>query len=106
LLTKASTQPAMTPVQLQQLESLTEKAYTAQTQAERAHAEEALKIFSTPEYLPQCRFILDNSHSDYALLFAASNMMKILTNAWNSFSVADRIDVHILVRILFGVLFR
>eukprot|EP00026_Physarum_polycephalum_P001451 Phypoly_transcript_01453.p1 GENE.Phypoly_transcript_01453~~Phypoly_transcript_01453.p1 ORF type:complete len:1056 (-),score=108.05 Phypoly_transcript_01453:168-3335(-) len=84
----------MTPAQLQQLESLTEKAYTAQTQAERAHAEEALKIFSTPEYLPQCRFVLDNSHSDYATLFAASSMMKILTNAWNNFSVGDRIDVR------------
>lgn len=89
--------PSMTPVQLQQLESLTEKAYTAPSHAERSHAEEALKIFSTPEYLPQCRFVLDNSHSDYATLFAASSMMKILTNAWSSFNVADRIDVHILL---------
>jgi hypothetical protein len=89
----------MTPVQLQQLESLTEKAYTAPSSAEGARAEEALKVFATPEYLPQCRFVLDNSHSDYATLFAASSMMKILTNAWNSFSVADRIEVHILTTI-------
>ena len=89
----------MTPVQLQQIEGLTEKAYTAPSRAERTHAEEALKIFSTPEYLPQCRFVLDNSHSDYATLFAASSMMKTLTIAWNSFSVADRIDIHILIHI-------
>lgn len=87
----------MTPVQLQQLESLTEKAYNSPSHAERTQAEEALKIFTTPEYLAQCKFILDNSHNDYATLFAASSMMKILTNAWNNFSVADRVDVNILV---------
>lgn len=86
----------MNPAQLQQLESLSEKAYASPLVAERTHAEEALKIFSTPEYLPQCRFILDNSHSAYATLFAGSSMMKVLTNNWNSFTVADRIDIHIL----------
>lgn len=86
----------MNPAQLQQLESITEKAYTSPSHAERSQAEETLKLFSTPEYLPQCRFILDNSHSDYATLFAGSSMMKVLTNVWNSFNVADRIDVHIL----------
>jgi Importin-beta N-terminal domain len=86
----------MTPVQLQQLEGLTEKAYTSPSHAERTQAEEALKVFATPEYLPQCRFILDNSHSDYATLFAGSSIMKVLTNNWNSFTVSDRIDIHIL----------
>lgn len=85
----------MNPAQLQQLESLTEKAFTSPSQQERNHAEEALKVFTSPEYLPQCRFILDNSHSDYATLFAGSSMMKVLTNNWNSFTVTDRIDIHI-----------
>jgi len=86
----------MNQVQLQQLESLTEKAYTSPSQAERTHAEDALKVFTSPEYLPQCRFVLDNSHSAYATLFAGSSMMKVLTNNWNSFTVADRIDINIL----------
>lgn len=84
----------MTPVQLQQLETLTEKAYTSPSQAERAHAEDALKIFASPEYLPQCKFVLDNSNSAYATLFAGSSMMKVLTNNWNSFTVADRIEIR------------
>lgn len=86
----------MTPAQLLQLESLSEKAYTSPSQVERSQSEDALKVFSTPEYLPQCKFVLDHSNSAYATLFAGSSMMKVLTNNWNSFTVADRIEIHIL----------
>lgn len=86
----------MNAQQLQQVESLSEKAYSSQNQAERSQAEEALKIFSSsPEYHVQCRFILDNSSSPYAQILASSSLMKSLSNNWSNFTVQQRIDIRI-----------
>ena len=64
---------ALTPVaaapraQLKQFEQYCATLYTSPDAAERSAAEAALvQLSSTPEYLPQCQFVLDHSKYAYA----------------------------------------
>ncbi|KAI9093648.1 hypothetical protein K1719_027097 [Acacia pycnantha] len=65
---------------LAQLETLCERLYKSQDSVERAHAESTLKCFSLNiDYITQCQYILDNTSSSYALMFASSSLLKQVT---------------------------
>ncbi|PSS15752.1 Exportin-7 like [Actinidia chinensis var. chinensis] len=65
---------------LAQLEALCERLYNSQDSAERAHAENTLKCFSTnADYISQCQYILDNASTPYALMLASSSLLKQVT---------------------------
>mmetsp|Transcript_3867 Transcript_3867/g.5404 ORF Transcript_3867/g.5404 Transcript_3867/m.5404 type:complete len:1062 (+) Transcript_3867:120-3305(+) len=89
----------MEPQQLVQLETLCEKLYTASDQASRTQVEQALLPFSTrTDYIGQAKFVLDTTQSPYAQHFAASSILKLISNNWNSFSSASKVEIknHVL----------
>lgn len=88
----ASQQP-FSAAQLPQLESMCAVMYTSSSAVERSQADEALKVFSrSPEYLVHCKTILDNSTSPYAQVFAASSMLKLVTE--HSIPLPARVDAR------------
>ncbi|KAL6562813.1 hypothetical protein OROHE_005400 [Orobanche hederae] len=78
---------------LAQLEVLCERLYNSQDSAERAHAENTLKCFSTNvDYISQCQYILDNALTPYALMLASSSLLKQVTE--HSLSLQLRLDIR------------
>ncbi|CAN1756122.1 XPO7 [Linum perenne] len=78
---------------LAQLEDLCDKLYNSRDSAERAHAENTLKIFSVnTDYISQCQYILDNALSSYALMLASTSLMTQITE--HSLSLQLRLDIR------------
>ncbi|GFP93940.1 Ran-binding protein 17 [Phtheirospermum japonicum] len=78
---------------LAQLEGLCERLYNSQDSAERTHAENTLKVFSTNiDYISQCQYILDNALTPYALMLASSSLLKQVTE--HSLSLQLRLDIR------------
>ncbi|CAL1377134.1 unnamed protein product [Linum trigynum] len=78
---------------LAQLEELCDKLYNSRDSAERAHAENTLKIFSVNiDYISQCQYILDNALSSYALMLASTSLMNQITE--HSLSLQLRLDIR------------
>ncbi|XP_062111897.1 uncharacterized protein LOC133823253 isoform X2 [Humulus lupulus] len=78
---------------LTQFEVLCEKLYTSQDSTERAHAERALKCFSTnTDYISQCQYILDNASTSYALMMASSSLLKQVMD--HSLPLQLRLDIR------------
>ncbi|CAA0827410.1 ARM repeat superfamily protein [Striga hermonthica] len=78
---------------LAQLEVLCERLYNSQDSAERTHAENTLKCFSTNiDYISQCQYILDNALTPYALMLASSSLLKQVTD--HSLSLQLRLDIR------------
>lgn len=78
---------------LAQLEVLCERLYNSQDSAERTHAENTLKCFSTNvDYISQCQYILDNALTPYALMLASSSLLKQVTE--HSLSLQLRLDIR------------
>jgi exportin-7 len=88
--------------QLAQVEALCETLYTgAPSTSEdgqpipRSEAQaRLLSLQSSSEYIPQCQYILDHSSNMYARLVASNSLTEVITNYWNSFTVAQRIDIR------------
>eukprot|EP00889_Picochlorum_renovo_P000191 jgi/Picre1/27221/NNA_000190.t1 len=79
--------------QLPQLEAMCTVLYTSQNPQERSQADQALKVFGTlPEYMAHCKTVLDNSSSPYAQVFAASSMLKLVTE--HTLSLSARIEMR------------
>ncbi len=80
---------------LQQLESLCEVLYNSSNEQDRQSAQQQLlSLQSSAEYIPQCQYILDKSQSSYALFVAANALTKLITQYWNNFSVAQRVEIR------------
>lgn len=83
------------PAQLSQVESLCEVLYNSGNERDRQNAQQQLlSLQSSAEYIPQCQYILDNSHSSYALFVASSALTRLITQYWNNFSVPQRVDIR------------
>jgi exportin-7 len=88
--------------QLAQVEALCETLYTGATatsetgeKINRADAQaRLLSLQKSAEYIPQCQYILDHSNSQYARLVASNSLIEVITTHWNSFTVANRIDIR------------
>ncbi|KAL3148536.1 hypothetical protein ABBQ38_013973 [Trebouxia sp. C0009 RCD-2024] len=73
---------------MSQLESLCERLYLSQDHQERYRAEQYLRVFGqSAESVSMCKAILDSSRSPYAQLFAASSLVKVVTEQALSASV-------------------
>ncbi|XP_071721383.1 uncharacterized protein [Rutidosis leptorrhynchoides] len=78
---------------LAQLEALCERLYNSHDSVERAHVENTLKCFSTnTEYISQCKYILDNASTPYALMLASSSLLKQVTE--HTLSLQLRLDIR------------
>lgn len=85
----------MDPQNLQQLESLCEVMYNSGNEQDRQDAQQRLlSLSSSVDYIPQCQYILDNSNSSYALFVASNALTKLITQYWNNFSRAQRVDIR------------
>jgi exportin-7 len=92
----------MDSMQLAHVESLCETLYTGASLTgengkpiSRPEAQSRLlSLQASPEFIPQCQYILDHSKSQYALLVASNALTELLSTHWNSFSVPQRIDIR------------
>lgn len=88
--------------QLALVESLCDTLYTGTTttsetgeQINRNEAQQRLLSLQTsPDNIPQCQYILDNSNSQYALLVAANSLTELITTHWNNFTIPNRIVIR------------
>ena len=79
--------------ELPQLEAMCRVLYTSQNPQERSHADQMLKAFGTsPEYMAHCKAVLDMSSDAYAQVFAASSMLKLVTE--HSIPISARVDMR------------
>lgn len=61
---------------LQQLEAVCEQLYNSPDPATRRQSEQLLRGFgSNPEYIPQCKAILDNSSNPFAQARSVSGFL-------------------------------
>ncbi|CAN0190163.1 unnamed protein product, partial [Phaeothamnion confervicola] len=85
----------MDAVQLAQVESLCDALYNTVDENSRQQAQnQLLSLQSSPEYIPQCQYILNNSKSAYALNLAANSLTHLVTTHWNSFTPAQRVELR------------
>lgn len=88
--------------QLSQVESLCETLYVGTPSkgenGETINRKEAearlLSLQTSPDFIPQCQYILDNSSSQYAKLVASNSLTFLITTHWNNFTVPQRIDIR------------
>ena len=92
----ASSTTQFSLARLPELEQLATTLYTSPSQASRAHADAALLPFSqSPNCLLHCKTILDNSACPYAQLFAASSVMRLVTeHASTAIPLSARVDAR------------
>ena len=84
----------MDPSQLAQFEALCMALYTSPNPLEKQEAQKSVLVLGTsPDYIPQCQYILDNSKDAYALLVASNSLTTLITSHWNSFSTAQRVEI-------------
>lgn len=81
--------------QLAQVESLCAALYTGTSGQLRTEAQnQLLTLQSSAEFIPQCQFILDNSHQPYAQLLASTSLEALLTQFWNNFTVEQKVEIR------------
>ena len=87
----------MDPAALIELERLCLVGFESATvsQAERDNALSQIDELKTnPDFIPQCRYILDNSENPYAQFLAAQSLETLVTKFWTNFTNEDRIDMR------------
>lgn len=82
----------MSQEDLVKFESLCRSIY-GQVESERKEAERQLHMFQKLENYPKLIMIFDASADPHALFFAASQITKMITNNWNSFSAEKKTDL-------------
>lgn len=83
----------MEPSQLKQFETYCATLYTSPDAADRSAAEAALvQLSASPEYIPQCQYVLDHSKYAYAQLVAANALKKLLIQSWNHLSQQHQLE--------------
>jgi exportin-7 len=76
----------MNPQDLFTFEDLSTKVYQPTNPDEQKNAEKALQVFQTIQYIPQLQFVMENSTSAYAQLYASVSFGKIFNKNWQSIS--------------------
>jgi len=85
----------MDPASLTQIESLCEVFYNQPSNPDWAAAKAQVDSMSaSPEHIPQCQYILDNSQNPYAQLLASSVLKTLITTYWNNFEKAQHITIR------------
>ena len=80
---------------LKELELLAESLIVSQSTEKQKQALEALHHFSSIEFLPQCKYILDNSKSQSAIYFAAVALQNSISTHWTTFNQDPNNSVEI-----------
>lgn len=86
--------PSAEGQKLLQLEVFADKLFGSASPQERDEAQKALVGFSSQvEFIQECKFLLDNSRNNMALLLASSSMLKLLTSFWNSITSEQAMEM-------------
>ncbi|KAH3758789.1 Nuclear transport receptor RanBP16 [Pelomyxa schiedti] len=91
---------AMSASDLAEFERLCERAYTSTDAEARSSAERALTAaVGQPSWTgaSQCIFLLQNTGSGYAVLFAVSTLHRYTKESWNTFTSSQRNDIQMCV---------
>jgi exportin-7 len=78
---------------LRKIETACEQVYNA-LNTERHLAEQQLAGFSRVESVGDLKLIFDKSKNPYALFFAASQLLKLFTNNWNTFTKNQKNEIR------------
>ena len=80
---------------LSRVEAMCRALYETGTPQERAEAQQyILRMQSSADFIPHCRYILDNSTQHYAHLVASSSLESLITQFWNNFSADQKLDIR------------
>lgn len=74
-------------------ENLATQAYGTSSKEARSQAEQKLAVFNNPESLVQLQFLLQKTKNPHALLFICSQLLKLFTNNWNSYSKKQQLEM-------------
>mmetsp|Transcript_3775 Transcript_3775/g.5903 ORF Transcript_3775/g.5903 Transcript_3775/m.5903 type:complete len:1113 (-) Transcript_3775:236-3574(-) len=81
--------------QLSQVEELCKALYQGTSSTLRAESQQQLlTLQSSIDFIPQCRFILDNSTLPYAQLVATSSLETLVTQFWTNFTQEQKLDIR------------
>lgn len=78
---------------LRKIELACEQVYNAPTN-ERNLAEQQLSGFGRVESIGDLKILIEKSKNPFALFFSASQMLKLFTNNWNSFSSTQKSEIR------------
>lgn len=76
---------------LQQIEGISLQALQNGSQEAQ---QQILQFHTSADYIPQCRFILDNSQSPYAQLTASTSLEILVTQFWNNFTPDQKLEMR------------
>ena len=78
---------SMNGEQLAEVERLCGVLYQGTNPAGLKQAQEQLlQLQSNADFIPQCKFILDNTNQPYAQILASSSLEVLMTQFWNNLS--------------------
>ena len=84
----------MNPEQLAELEGWCEALFNKTDPTRLAEVQRRLvPLGENAEYIPHCQYIMEHSRNSYALLVGAQSLTRLITTHWNSFTVAQRVDI-------------
>lgn len=56
--------------------------------------EQLLQLQSNADFIPQCKFILDNTQLPYAQVLASSSLEVLMTQFWNNFTSDQKLEIR------------
>ncbi len=84
---------------LRKIEVACEQVFNAPTADGRQLAEQQLAGFSRVESVGELKLLMEKSTNAYALFYAATQMLKLFTTNWNSFSKEQKNEIRMLLYI-------
>eukprot|EP00941_MAST-03F_sp_MAST-3F-sp1_P000272 g272.t1 len=85
----------MSQADLQRMENLCQRVFNSQDPRDQGIAQaELVSITDTPQFIPKCQYIFENSTNNYALMVAAKSLTKLVTTHWNNFTSDGRVDIR------------
>ena len=86
---------------LRKIEIACEQVFNAPTADGRQLAEQQLAGFSRVESVGELKLLMEKSTNAYALFYAATQMLKLFTTNWNSFSKEQKNEIRMLCIYIF-----
>jgi exportin-7 len=85
----------MNQEQLQEVERLCGVLYQGTHPAGLKDAQQQLlQLQSNADFIPQCKFILDNTQLPYAQILASNSLEVLMTQFWNNFSSEQKLEIR------------
>ena len=80
--------------QLAEVERLCGVLYQGTNPSGLQSAQEQLLQLQSTDFIPQCKFILDNTQLPYAQVLASSSLEVLMTQFWNNFTSDQKLEIR------------